>query len=247
MHPTDLLRAPARVTEAALGLAAGAGGAALAATVQALAAARNVPKPLHPRGRYSHGRLTRFGSSDQSGAAWLDGKGSSPVVVRHSGAIGFPLGWPDIQGIAVRVHEDDNEGDLLFATTGLGAVSRYVLTGASTIDGRPYTTLLPYRGSNGAVVLALRPDTPTSMTLLWAHGSGRWHTFGMLELTETYDGPAISFDPMLATLPGLVPYAWVRALRAPSYRVARAHRGQSLPGPHPAPEQHRLLPSAMGT
>jgi hypothetical protein len=232
LHTFDLFRISARFASASLSAAGSAGGAALGAAVHVIAAARNVPKPLHPRGRYTHATVTRFGSPDPSGVPWLDEKGTGPAVVRHSGAIGLPLGSPDIQGIAVRVHEGRVQGDLLFATTGLGRFNRYILTGSTRIDGRPYTTLLPYRGPFGPVLLGLEPQSPTTMTLLWAHGSGNWHVFGSLQLTDPYDGPAVSFDPMLKTMPGLIPYPWVRALRAPAYRVARRHRDGTSPSPN---------------
>ncbi len=230
MHTFDLFRSPARLASASLNAAGSAGGSALGAVVHVLAAARHAPKPLHPRGRTTHATVTRFGSPELSGVPWIDEKGTGPAVVRHSGAVGFPLGSPDIRGLAVRVHDGDIQGDLLFATTGLGRLNRFILTGSTRIDGRPYTTLLPYRGPSGPVLLGLEPKSPISMDLLWAHGSGKWHVFGSLQLTDPYDGPAISFDPMLKTLPGLIPYPWVRALRAPAYRVARRHRGEpSLP------------------
>ncbi len=230
MNSLDPIRTSAHLARSSVTLAARAGGAVLGAGIQVVAAVRNVPKPLHPRGRYTHATVTRFGSSDPVGVPWLDGKGTDEVIVRHSGAIGFPLGMPDIQGIAIRVEQNGTTGDLLFATTGLGRFTRYVLTGSTRIDGRPYTTLLPYRGPHGPLLLGLRPVTTTTMTLLWAHGSGDWQAFGTLTLTEPYDGPAISFDPTLAILPGLVPYPWVRALRAPAYRVARENRGETLSG-----------------
>ena len=204
-------------------------GAGLASAIGVVAAVRNVPKPLHPRGRYTRATVTRFGSSEVSGVPWLDEKGTTAAVVRHSGAIGFPLGMPDIQGLALQVDAEGGRAHLLFATTGLGRVTRYLLTGSTRIDGRPYTTVLPYRASSGSILLALEPQTATTMRLLWAHGSGHWHAFGSLALTDPYDGPPISFDPMQMTLAELVPYPWVRALRAPAYRVARRHRGEVLP------------------
>jgi len=226
VHSLGLIRSPAALAAAPLTAAGKAGGVVLGTTVRGLAAVRNVPKPLHPRGRYSQGTVTRTGSVEPSGVAWVDDPGTDRAVVRHSGAIGFPLGWPDIQGVAVRVEEADHQGDLLFATTGLGRLTRYLLTGSTRIDGRPYTTLLPYRGPTGPILLGLEPRSPTAMTLLWATGSGSWQAFGMLQLNDPYAGPALSFDPMRATLPGLDPYPWVRALRAPAYRAARRHRGE---------------------
>jgi hypothetical protein len=93
------------------------------------------------------------------------------------------------------------------------------------------TTLLPYRTPSGAVLLGATYRTDQVVDLLWARGSGRWHSFGFLQLgDESLDDPDadVSFDPVRNTLPGLDVYDWVRRLREPSYRSARRSRG--LPG-----------------
>lgn len=207
-----------------------AGGAALGATTALVAAVRGAPKPLHPRGRYHRATLTRFGSVGWCGVDWLDKPGVDRAVVRHSTALGMRRGLPDVQGLAVQLGGDGEGGHLLFANTGLGRLARFVLTASTRIDGRPYTTLLPYRAPTGPIVLGLQPQTATTFTLLWARGAGSWNSFGSLVLDAPYDGPPISFDPVQRTVPGLVPYEWVRALREPSYRVARSHRGEDREG-----------------
>lgn len=207
-------------------LPARAGGALLATAVRGLKLARPAEKPLHPRGTHVRGTLTRFGADD-SGVPWLDTAGVDEVVVRLSRAVGLPRPWPDIRGIAIRLRLDDGDADLLFATTGWGPLTRFALTPAWRPDTQPYTTLLPYRTPKGPVVLGLQPEGPGSYRLERAYGTGRWTAVGHLQLDEPYAGPALSFDPILAPVPGLPPYDWVAALREPSYRAAQQGRVRS--------------------
>jgi hypothetical protein len=216
------------VSSAARGAAA-LGGQALRVATTTVAAARPAAKPLHPEGSVMTGRLQRFGGVT-TGAAWLDEAGEDEVLVRQSRAVGLPAVAPDIFGIAIRVPvEGDRHGDLLFASTGLGRVSRFTLTASRSPYRRPLTTLLPYRTPAGAVVLAAVHLDERTLDLSCAILTGPWQAFGRLRLdpdrpTTAPDQP-ISFDPLLNTLPGLENYGWVRRLREPSYLSARRSRG----------------------
>ncbi len=203
-----------------------AGGQALRAAT-AVVAARPAAKPLHPDGSVVHGTLRRFGGGPATGAAWLDDAGEDRVLVRRSRAVGLPAPVPDIFGLAVRVPTGRGHGDLLFATTGLGRVTRFTLTVAGAPWRRPLTTLLPYRTPLGAVVLAAVHRSETEVDLSWAVGAGAWHPLGELSLTQdpVAEGDApVSFDPVRNVLPGLEPYDWVRRLREPAYATARRSR-----------------------
>ena len=134
--------------------AAALGGQALRAATISVAAARPAAKPLHPEGSVVSGHLQRFGGLS-TGVAWLDEAGEDEVLVRQSRAVGLPDAAPDIFGVAIRVPAGGGRhGDLLFASTGLGRVSRFVLTASRSPYRRPLTTLLPYRTPAGPVVLA---------------------------------------------------------------------------------------------
>jgi hypothetical protein len=194
------------------GTVSSAAGAVLAGASRTLAWTRRSRKPLHPFGDVVTGRLVRSGGSETSGVAWLDEAGTDEAVVRFSRAIGLPHPLPDIFGIAVRVRVDDRPADLLLASTGLGRLTRFLLTPASSRGSRPFTTLLPYRGPSGPLLIAARPvadlDHPgparPALELLWSQGLGRWVEFGRLDLSETSGpDPAISFDPVRNPLPGL--------------------------------------------
>lgn len=191
-------------------------------------AARPAAKPLHPRGSVFQGTLHRFGAQDRTGAGWLDQVGDDRVLVRLSRAIGLPAPVPDVHGLAIRVPtEGGHHGDLLFASTGLGRLTRFTLTAAQLPFRRPLTTLLPYRTPVGAVLVSAVFHGENRVELAWAIRSGVWHPFAELLLHkdpfDEADVP-VSFDPVANSLPGLEPYDWVRRLREPSYATARRSR-----------------------
>lgn len=202
----------------------------LSGATRALTALRPAAKPLHPRGRLRTAQVERDGCTPPTGVSWLDEPGVDEVVVRVSRAVGLPAGLPDIHGLALRIPlANGAAADLLLASTGSGRVSRFVLTGSRELEGRPLTTLLPYRTPTGPVLLLARPVAPDHLELAVASPGGDWRPFAMLRLgPDAPDQHRISFDPVLNTLPGLEPYDWVRRLREPAYRVARRSR---RPGP----------------
>jgi len=212
------------------GPASRAGGALLAAATRAVAAVRGADKPLHPRGDVVAGRLHRSGSSERTGVPWLDEPGTDEVTVRRSRAIGLPRPAPDVHGLALRVHTEDGPADLLFAGTGLGRVTRFVLIPGRKAGSRPLTTLLPYDTDTGAVVLAAVGLTPQTYELSWARVDGDWRPFAVLRLASE-DGPDrdLSFDPVRHQIAGLRQYPGVRRLREPAYTRARRSSGRPEP------------------
>lgn len=202
------------------------GGALLAGGTRALAAVRPARKPLHPRGIVVRARIYRHGSAVTTGVPWLDDPGEDDVEVRLSRAIGLPSGLPDIHGLAVRLGSGEEAGDILFASTGWGRVSRFVLTPSRDHRGRPLTTLLPYRTDAGAVLLGALAVGAETYELSWAHRGGDWHPFATLRLsTERATDQRTSFDPVRHQVDGLHQYPSVERLREPSY--ARARRSRS--------------------
>jgi hypothetical protein len=218
-----------------------AGGQILRAAT-GMIAARPAAKPLHPRGSVVHGTLHRSGSEDRTGARWLDQSGDDQVLVRHSRATGLPSPIPDIYGLAIRVPTDGGRrGDLLFASTGLGRLTRFTLTPATSPHRRPMTTLLPYRTPAGALLLSAVFQADSKVELAWAIRSGAWNTFAELSLD---DDPAdagdllVSFDPVRNVLPGLETYEWVRRLREPAYATARRSRRSWMTDQAPRGQDH---------
>jgi hypothetical protein len=209
--------------------AASGGGAALGAVFGAAGALRPAAKPLHPLGRVVRGRLTRHGAGLRTGVPFLDEPGEDGVLARESRSVGLPGPLPDIQGLAVRVtNPDGSPGDLLLASTGWGAVTRFVLTPSATTWGRPMTTLFPYRTAAGPLLVGARSGTPGIAELAVAVGTGSWHPFAVLSVSDEDCGdPTVSFDPVLNQVPGLEQYPAVVRLREPAYRSARRTRGDS--------------------
>jgi hypothetical protein len=205
--------------------AAGAGGQVLGAVFRVAGEIPHRDKPLHPRGRIVRAELRRHGLQPPSGVEFLDAVGTQDVLVRESRSVGLPPGLPDISGLALRVTEPDGtHADLLFATTGRGRVSRYVLTPSRTLYGRPMTTLLPYRSAAGRVLLGLREVRPGTLELACSVDGGDWRPFADLTISRTGADADVSFDPVLNVPPGLEQYDVVRRLREPAYRGARASR-----------------------
>ncbi|MDQ4009022.1 MAG: hypothetical protein M3211_13080 [Actinomycetota bacterium] len=207
---------------------ASGGGAALGATFHLVGRIRPAAKPLHPRGRVLRATLVRRGLAVPTGVRWLDQPGVDELVVRVSRAMGLPDGLPDIHGLALRVPRvSGRDGDLLFATTGRGRITRYTLTPARAAQRRPLTTLLPYRTPTGPLLLAAFPRGGGRFDLACAAPRGDWRVFAELTLGDDLlpdADPTISFDPMLNTVPGLEPYEWVRRLREGAYAEARRTR-----------------------
>jgi hypothetical protein len=201
------------------------GGTVLAGVIREMAV-RPAAKPLHPRGRVLHARLRHQAPDPPTGVAWLDTPGEEDVLVRLSRAVGLPRVLPDIQGVAVRVPLQQGHADLLFASTGTGAATRFLLTPAWRLGGRPLTTLLPYRSPRGALLLALRVAYTDRMELLVAGAVGDWSGAGDLVLGEGTGDEMLELDPVHHEVPGLPNYEWVRQLREPSYALARTHRSR---------------------
>lgn len=207
--------------ESPIDILARTAGGLLSSGAVAVGAARNRTKPLHPDGQLRRATVTRMGGSPLTGVPWLDEPGRDDALVRLSRAVGLPEALPDIRGLAIRL-ELESPADVLLATTGLGRLSRFVLTATRRPDGRPLTSLLPYRSPRGALLLAAVPTSIRSFDLRWAGPVGPWVSFGTLELGEPLgDDTRVSFDPLLNVVPGLSNYGWVERLREPAYWAAR--------------------------
>lgn len=202
-------------------------GKAIEGVLAAAARVRPARKPLHPKGELHTATIERSGLREVIGVPWIDEPGTSTGLVRVSRAIGIPSALPDIYGLSLRLPLfGGTHADILFATTGLGRLSRFVLFPAQHAGQRAYSTLLPYRTKSGPVVLAAVPVETEGLVLdlACAHLGGDWHTFARMTLTEATSDESPSFDPVLNQLPGLTCYGWVTAMREGAYRAARRSR-----------------------
>lgn len=203
-------------------------GGVLATAARGIGAGWHRVKPLHPEGTLRRATITRTGGPVRCGVAWIDEAGHDEALVRISRAIGLPARLPDIHGLALRVDPDGTPADLLLASTGLGRLTRFVLTASNRPTSRPLTSLLPYRSPRGPLLVAAVPESERTFDLSWAGPIGPWHRFGRLELGEPCgDDLSVSFDPVLNQIPGLSQYGWVTRLREPAYWTARERSGRA--------------------
>jgi hypothetical protein len=200
-------------------------GSALGGAARVAGAIRPTGKPLHPRGAVRHGRLYRRGTAPPVGVPFLDTVATDEVLARESRAVGLPRPLPDVHGLALRIpNPDGTVGDLLFATTGFGWLTRFLLTPTRSTYGRPMTTLLPYDTGAGPVLIGVHALAQDRLELLFAVGEGPWRPFAELVLSGRRSDEDVSFDAVRNTVPGLGQYAAVRRLRAPAYAAARKSR-----------------------
>jgi hypothetical protein len=235
-------------------LPARAAGSALAGIVATVRLVQR-PRPLHPHGVALAGTLTPVAGRAASGLAWLDGL-DAPLAIdaRLSRGAGFPASLPDVLGLALRIPgADGTTVDVLLASTGLSTAGRFLLAPHRSVSGAFLSTLMPYRGSDGPVLLGVLVDAdpplaagaadlgralamrPVGMRLVHATPRGRWHMVARIELAHDPAGPLDTptrADPVLAAPPGDTTYPWTRRLRAPGYRAAR--RGRPVASRHAA-------------
>lgn len=216
--------------DTAIRAAAAAVGTALGVAFAATARLRR-DKPLHPDGVVARATLTIVPTPVPSGVPLLDEPGEHPCVVRASFAMGTGPKWSDIEGFALRLLPTERHTDpvdILFASTGEGSVSRFLLTLRAPGVHGVQTTLLPIQAKGGPLLLRLEPTDregdpwPSTYELSWAIGRGAWQRCGRVDVSWSAptDAPE-RFDPLVNELPGTSQYPVVRWLREPSYALAR--------------------------
>jgi hypothetical protein len=209
-------------------------------------------RPIHPRGTGLTGELIRTGTPGvSSGMDWLDSPGTDIVEARFSRSVGLPSGLPDVLGLALRVRASDRGArgaaasggasesalgggvaDVLLSSTGWQFPGRFLLQPKLDVPSATLTTLMPYRGQKGPVLLGLRTislpgGSVTSgewvLGLYWATPAGAWRQCGELRLragSEPADTP-LRFNPLENQPPSAQAYAWTHRLRERSYRAAQ--------------------------
>lgn len=223
------------------GFFSGAAGQAFAAGFKALKVVRP-DRPIHPAGVALTGTIHRQPGAGESGVLQVDTPGNDAVSARLSRSVGTPPGWPDILGLAMRITTETGPADVLLASTGTSRPGRLVLTAHRHASGSALTSLMPYKGSAGPVLLAALPEktgkwlpatpdafrralgtAPWMLGLYYARPAGHWIRFGTLELVADPAAADLGtrFDPLEHSLPGAGTYGWTRRLRKPSYEAAR--------------------------
>lgn len=211
-----------------LGSIAGAAPGALLGAVFGAAALVRRTKPLHPQGRVGAATLEITEPQPDLGVPLLASRGTHRCTARWSRAMGLPSPLPDFEGLAIRL-EEPTTADLLFASTGTGAFSRFLLVPRPAGKHGPQTTLLPVSSAAGAsLVFRVTPapgtdpgqEPPRRFELAVATSGSVWKPAGVLDVTWGPDRP-MRFDPVENLLPGTEQYPIVRTLREPAYFMAR--------------------------
>lgn len=205
-------------------------------------------RPIHPEGVSLVGTIERFGAnpkdsgSHPSGLGWIDTPGIADVQARLSRSIGLPHAGPDIIGLALRFSTTAGYSDVLLASTGFSRTGLFLLTMRRHASSAKFSSLMPYKGVDGPVLLAARtlaasntlPATPEdfrkavgrgtwTLGLYHARPLGPWIRFGTLSLQLDPAAPdtATRFDPVKNPLDQAGIYPWTARLRVPSYSTAR--------------------------
>ncbi|MEU7996812.1 phosphodiesterase [Micromonospora sp. NPDC049060] len=203
---------------------------------------------LHPAGRSFAGEVVVWGTpGPPTGVPLLDGPGRFRATVRLSKGVPTPGSWPDVLGLAVRLHRDGGRPfDLLVSSSGAAPLLRNLPLPRRRFAGT-YSTIMPFRAgrrrlflaaladpespdlgrSLAEVAAAARADAPR-LVLAVASAVGPWRPFGQVSLgaqLSAREDAALAFDPIGNLPPGLRavgPIAW---LREHSYRGSRRTRG----------------------
>lgn len=209
-------------------------------------------RPIHTRGLRLDGTVVVHEHGLRSGIAWVDEPGRSAATARVSRSAGLPDGLPDVVGLAARFHHPGNGSgpstfsDLLLSSTGWSLPGRFVLVPRLRISPTPFSTMMPYRGDDGPVLLGARTLAPAGLPaslralertlgssawqlgLYFATPVGPWQHFGTLTLSLSPEAEErdLRFDAVLHPLAGARTYEWARRVREPSYALSRREPGE---------------------
>ncbi|PZF87462.1 phosphodiesterase [Micromonospora deserti] len=203
---------------------------------------------LHPLGRSFTGEVTVWGAAGPpTGVTLLDRPGRYPATVRLSKGVPTPANWPDVLGLAVRLHRGaERPFDLLVSSSCAAPVLRHLPLPRRRFAGT-YSTIMSYRTGRGRLYLAAladpesvdlgrdlaevtaatRADCPR-LVLAVASAVGPWRPFGQVSLGDqlsAQEDAELAFDPvdnLPAGLRMVGPLAW---LRDHTYRASRRTRG----------------------
>lgn len=199
------------------------GGVASAVVFGAASAVRR-KRVFHPVGEAYEATLIVDGSL-VTGAELTDVRTTRSCTVRLSRGVGLPESMPDVLGLAIRV--DDLQQDLLLVTSN----GRHVLLPSSTVEGRRYSSLVPFTAGDRRVLVGARPLGMGQFALEICDATGGpWQHVGTLKLGERLpddEGEALRFDPANAG-GGVEPAGFIQALRRLAYRGSQA--GRPVPG-----------------
>lgn len=179
-------------------------------------------KPIHTKGDISDG-VWKIEKPAGIQSSLFDDLEEKKVICRRSRSLSLGTKF-DIMGIALRFTGDDAKEkiDLLFVTTGEGRYSKYIPKFHKDIGDGTYTTILPMQCSDGLVWFRLKKTFSHQYSIAFCREREPWDSIGKLSLDPgPFIDQRIRFDPISSLPDGLTLPAWIKALRSPSYRLAR--------------------------
>ncbi|MDG4805097.1 phosphodiesterase [Micromonospora sp. WMMD980] len=206
---------------------------------------------LHPAGRvFAADVLVWCTPGPPTGVPLLDDPGRWPGTVRLSKGTPTPAGWPDVLGLAIRLHRDPEPPvDLLVSSSGAAPVLRNLPLPRRRFTGT-YTSIMSFRAGTRRLFLAALadPDSPDlgrtlteadaavagdapRLVLAVASAAGPWRTFGEVRLNGrrgAREDAALAFDPIGNVPPGLRLAGPLARLRDAGYRGSRRGRGEAV-------------------
>jgi hypothetical protein len=192
-------------------------------------------RPIHSVGTVLPGTLV-IDAHGTTGSVLFDTAGKTSLVARLSRSASWPVELPDIIGLALRIPGGGPHGgpaDLLFASTGTGRLTRYLLQLRTSAAAGPLTTMFPLAGPAGNIVFRLDPEPHHHYRLSYSRNSGSWQALGRVSLEPPREplqrssrdaGPddaRLRFRPVAHPPAGLATPTWFRAARSPAYGMAR--------------------------
>ncbi|MBO4210593.1 phosphodiesterase [Micromonospora echinofusca] len=203
---------------------------------------------LHPRGVPFTGEVVIWGPpGNPTGVPALDEPGRYPATVRLSRGTPTPPGWPDVLGLAVRLHGlPTGPFDLLVSSSAARPLLRHLPLPRRSFTGT-YTTIVSYRAGGRRLLLGALPDPesggldvgstavagpadaarPPGAVLAVAYPHGSWRPFGQVVVGAPLDcgtDAALAFDPVRNLPPGLRATGLVQRARALTYRGSQRAR-----------------------
>ena len=188
---------------------------------------------MHPRGRSYSGELAVRAVPRPFGSRLFDRPARYRTTVRLSKATPTPTGWPDVLGLAVRVHTRRGPLDLLLSSSHPRPLLRHVFVPRLRV-GTFYSSLAAYRtGRHRRLFLGAAVDRDgRAATLLAATRFGRWRPVADLRLgrrLSRWSDARLAYDPIGHTASDLRPVGVIQRLRAPAYRGSQRGRKSGFP------------------
>jgi hypothetical protein len=192
----------------------GAAAGLLFGAVSALRRARS----LHPKGDTFAATIRLRGAPEHEG------------LVRYSRSVGLPDRWPDVLGLALRIHAPGGDQDLLMASSASPPFGRHLLVPGRRFAGRTLSSLAPFAVDGRASIISAVPvgePAPGARVLLRAADpTGEWRDLGEVDvgarLPESEDA-ALRFS-VENTGAGIRPLGAINRLRPPAYRLSQTAR-----------------------